>query len=85
LTPYFKLDIFIFSEGDSGGPLTCGGALVGITSHGLECALPDYPGIYMDVAYYTEFIMTGASSSLSLFETLKVSLMSLISLMIANI
>lgn len=51
--------------GDSGGPLACNGALVGITSHGFECGLPNYPGIYMDVAYYSKFITTGVSSSSS--------------------
>jgi hypothetical protein len=45
------------------GPLTCRGSIVGITSHGYDCGLPKFPGIYMDVAYYREFIMTGKSSS----------------------
>ena len=37
-------------QGDSGGPLTVGGQLVGIVSWGLSCALPDYPGVYSNVA-----------------------------------
>jgi secreted trypsin-like serine protease len=56
----------------------CAGALVGIVSHGLDCGLPNYPGIYMDVAYYSEFIMTGTSSATSLLTALKVTLISFI-------
>jgi hypothetical protein len=42
-------------QGDSGGPLTIDrGAgyteLVGIVSFGYECAVPDYPGVYTNVA-----------------------------------
>lgn len=59
---------FFSCQGDSGGPLTCRGSIVGITSHGFECALPNYPGIYMDVAYYREFIMTGVSHSSSTYS-----------------
>ncbi|XP_021925295.1 trypsin-1-like [Zootermopsis nevadensis] len=42
--------------GDSGGPLQCGGLLTGIVSWGEECALPDYPGVYADVAFYKDWI-----------------------------
>ncbi|XP_026198932.1 granzyme A-like [Anabas testudineus] len=33
-------------EGDSGGPLLCNGALVGVTSFGQDCGDIKYPGVY---------------------------------------
>jgi len=44
-------------QGDSGGPLTAGNAdghhtLVGATSFGDKCALPNKFGVYADVGYY---------------------------------
>jgi trypsin len=47
----------------SGGPLTCNGVLFGITSNGMGCAVENYPGIYMDVAHYRDWIATGDSST----------------------
>ncbi|XP_034092322.1 granzyme A-like isoform X1 [Gymnodraco acuticeps] len=32
--------------GDSGGPLLCNGALVGVTSFGKNCGMKKYPGVY---------------------------------------
>lgn len=43
-------------SGDSGGPLVCDNKLVGIVSFGLGCAIPGYPGIYANVAYYYDWI-----------------------------
>jgi trypsin len=43
-------------QGDSGGPLVVGNQLVGIVSWGLSCALPDYPGVYSNVATLRSFI-----------------------------
>ncbi|ATE56780.1 S1 family peptidase [Actinosynnema pretiosum] len=39
-------------QGDSGGPLVAGGKLIGATSWGNGCALPNYPGVYARVAAY---------------------------------
>ena len=47
-------------QGDSGGPLIAGVdgkyVLVGIVSFGEECANPDYPGIYTEVADFIDFV-----------------------------
>lgn len=43
-------------SGDSGGPLTKNGTLVGIVSLGLVCALSGYPGVYTNVASVREWI-----------------------------
>ncbi|MGM1065715.1 serine protease [Saccharothrix sp. Mg75] len=39
-------------EGDSGGPLTAAGALVGVVSYGRGCARPDQPGVYTRLSRY---------------------------------
>ncbi|MBW4720220.1 serine protease [Saccharothrix obliqua] len=39
-------------EGDSGGPLTAGGVLVGIVSYGRGCGRPGEPGVYTRVVRY---------------------------------
>lgn len=42
--------------GDSGGPLVCNNKLVGLVSFGIGCAMSGYPGVYVDVAYYVDWI-----------------------------
>ena len=49
------------SQGDSGGPLVVPRGdgrwvLAGTVSHGIECAKPNLPGIYMRMPYYRDWI-----------------------------
>ncbi|KAH8378576.1 hypothetical protein KR009_000061 [Drosophila setifemur] len=43
-------------SGDSGGPLVHKGTLYGITSFGIGCANPNYPGVYVNVKRYVRWI-----------------------------
>jgi secreted trypsin-like serine protease len=45
-------------QGDSGGPLMAGGVLIGLTSFGIGCARPGYPGVYTEVNNYASFIQS---------------------------
>lgn len=46
--------------GDSGGPaLNTKGDIVGITSFGIGCARPEYPGVYTRVSFFNEWILEG--------------------------
>ena len=41
-------------EGDSGGPLTVAGELVGLVSYGRGCARPNQPGVYTRLSRYQD-------------------------------
>ena len=43
-------------HGDSGGPLVQNGVQVGIVSFGPDCGNASYPGVYVQVDVYMEFI-----------------------------
>ena len=43
---------------DSGGPLVVQGKLVGIVSGGHGCASPEFPGVYANVAFLRNFIVS---------------------------
>ncbi|KAJ6634729.1 Trypsin-1 [Pseudolycoriella hygida] len=43
-------------QGDGGGGLICDNMVFGIVSWGVECALPNFPGVYTDVAIYNTWI-----------------------------
>uniref|UniRef100_A0AAG5DQC7 Peptidase S1 domain-containing protein n=1 Tax=Anopheles atroparvus TaxID=41427 RepID=A0AAG5DQC7_ANOAO len=73
LSPFFKLHKSVLCaggetdadmcDGDGGGPLACrmedgGYMLAGIVSWGLECNQQNVPGAYVDVAMFSEWIMS---------------------------
>jgi secreted trypsin-like serine protease len=48
-------------QGDSGGPLMMQRedkrwVLAGTVSHGIKCAYPDLPGVYMRMSFYKPWI-----------------------------
>lgn len=43
-------------QGDSGGPLVANNTLYGVTSRGIGCASPNYPGVYASVTYFRKWI-----------------------------
>ncbi|XP_076179603.1 transmembrane protease serine 9-like [Ptiloglossa arizonensis] len=47
-------------NGDSGGPLTVNGQLVGIVSWSISCALPNFPTVYTRVTSYLDWIEQNA-------------------------
>jgi secreted trypsin-like serine protease len=51
-------------QGDSGGPLQNSNRLAGITSWGIGCARPRYPGVYTETSAFTAWIaaQTGVGS-----------------------
>jgi len=55
-------------QGDSGGPLTSTDAdgkvtLVGVTSFGVGCARPRYPGVYTEVSFFSEWVASVTGSA----------------------
>ncbi|XP_048033306.1 acrosin isoform X2 [Megalobrama amblycephala] len=58
-------------QGDSGGPLQCYSQdmerfyLYGVTSHGVDCALPKKPGIYTRASRYTVWLREAQRRSVS--------------------
>lgn len=56
-------------KGDSGGPLVCNGIQAGVVSFGLECALPNTPAVYVDVATYIPWLRNVTGLRLSSANT----------------
>ncbi|XP_047106726.1 trypsin-1-like [Schistocerca piceifrons] len=51
-------------NGDSGGPMACGGLLTGLVSWGHDiCGIPGYPGVYTSVPYYADWIADTIAAS----------------------
>lgn len=48
-------------QGDSGGPMIVAGELVGVVSWGYGCARPNYPGVYANVYYLSDFILNNST------------------------
>lgn len=47
--------MFLFLQGDRGGPLTLNGQLVGIVSWAVSCA-SGFPGVFASVAHYFDWM-----------------------------
>ncbi|XP_057375229.1 trypsin delta-like [Daphnia carinata] len=52
-------------QGDSGGPIYVDGVQVGITSWGVGCAHPSYPGVYTRLTNYMDWIATAQTKLLN--------------------
>lgn len=64
----YKNGVMDSCEGDSGGPLVTQRSdgrwvLVGTVSHGIKCAWPNLPGIYMRMPFYRDWLEKHMSSS----------------------
>ena len=58
---FHQYDFMLIFQGDSGGPLMVQQpdtrwVLAGTVSHGIKCAYPDLPGVYMRMTYYKPWI-----------------------------
>jgi secreted trypsin-like serine protease len=49
-------------QGDSGSPLVIEGRQAGIVSRGVGCLYPQYPGVYVDVGYFSSWITNQISN-----------------------
>lgn len=49
-------------QSDSGAPLVRNGILIGVVSGGIGCAAPGSPNIYVDVAFFSNWIRTMPSA-----------------------
>jgi trypsin len=56
---YFNARIILF-QSDYGSPLVASNKQVGIYSWGLECGLPEYPGIYIKMSAVCDWIVINA-------------------------
>ena len=56
---YFTAQYVLF-QGDYGGPVVASNRLVGMYSWGLECGLPQYPGVYIKVSALCDWIVNNA-------------------------
>lgn len=45
-------------SGDSGSPMICNGKIVGVTSYGMGCGEPKFPGVYTKVSAFKDWIYT---------------------------
>ncbi|KAM8924297.1 trypsin-like isoform 2-T2 [Pelodytes ibericus] len=48
---------------DSGGPMLCNGQLHGVVSWGFQCALRNYPGVYVKLCNYIDWIQSTIASN----------------------
>lgn len=60
---YYMYISFMIPQGDSGGPLVLQRSdgrweLVGTVSHGIKCAHPYLPGVYMRTTYYKPWLQS---------------------------
>jgi len=60
---YVNYDRVTVAQGDSGGPLMIEKdngrwTLIGTVSHGIKCAAPYLPGVYMRTTYYKPWLQT---------------------------
>ncbi|XP_044259146.1 trypsin alpha-3-like [Tribolium madens] len=53
-------------QGDSGGPFVCQNKLTGVVSYGIGCGYENFPGVYVEVAKYSDWLKNYTSSSTSL-------------------
>ena len=56
---YFTAQYVLF-QGDYGGPVVASNRLVGMYSWGLECGLPQYPGVCIKMSAVCDWIVNNA-------------------------